>query len=47
VPARLGRAGVEEIVELPLTDDEVAALRTAADAVKAKQADVTQFIESS
>ena len=45
VPARLGRGGVEEIVELPLTDEEVAALRTAADAVRAKQADVTQFIE--
>jgi malate dehydrogenase len=46
VPARLGRGGVEEIVELPLTDDEVAALRTAADAVRSKQADVTQFIEA-
>jgi malate dehydrogenase len=45
VPGRLGRGGVEEIVELPLTDDEVAALRTAADAVRAKQADVRQFIE--
>ena len=45
VPARLGRSGVEEIVELPLTDDEVGALRTAADAVRAKQADVAQFIE--
>jgi malate dehydrogenase len=45
VPGRLGRGGVEEIVELPLTDDEIAALRTAADAVRAKQADVMQFIE--
>jgi malate dehydrogenase len=44
VPAKLGRGGVDEIVELPLTDDEVAALRTAADAVRAKQADVSQFI---
>ena len=44
VPAKLGRAGIEEIVELPLTDDEVTALRTAADAVRAKQADVGQFI---
>ena len=44
VPARLGRGGIEEIVELHLTDDEVTALRTAADAVRAKQADVGQFI---
>ncbi|HVM39710.1 MAG TPA: malate dehydrogenase [Acidimicrobiia bacterium] len=44
VPARLGRGGVEEVVELDLTDDEVSALRTAADAVRSKQADVTQFV---
>jgi malate dehydrogenase len=43
VPAKLGRGGVEEIVELPLAGDEVAALREAADAVRAKQADVAQF----
>ena len=43
VPARLGRNGVEEVVELPLTEDELAALRTAADAVREKQADVQQF----
>lgn len=43
VPARIGRNGVDEVVELPLTDAEVTALRTAAEAVKAKQADVAQF----
>jgi malate dehydrogenase len=37
VPARLGRGGVEEVVELDLTAEEVAALRTAAAAVRGKQ----------
>ncbi len=37
VPARIGRSGVQEIVELPLDAAELAALRAAADAVRAKQ----------
>ena len=36
VPAKLGKNGVEEVVELPLTDDELAALAEAATAVKEK-----------
>jgi malate dehydrogenase len=43
VPARVGRAGVQEIVELPLDNDEVAALRAAADSVRARQADVADL----
>ncbi|MCA1691621.1 MAG: malate dehydrogenase [Acidimicrobiales bacterium] len=39
VPARLGPEGVEEIVELPLAEAELAALRAAAEAVRVKQAE--------
>jgi len=39
VPARLGHEGVREVIELPLTDDELAALRAAAEAVQARQVD--------
>jgi malate dehydrogenase len=42
VPARLGRAGVEEIVELDLNDDELTALRTAAEGIRVKCADLAQ-----
>ena len=34
------RAGVRKVVETALTDSEVAGLREAAEAVRAKQADV-------
>jgi malate dehydrogenase len=44
VPARLGRAGVTEVVELPLTDGELADLREAAEAVRSKQADVAELV---
>jgi malate dehydrogenase len=40
VEAKLGAQGVREVVETPLTDSELAALREAAEAVRAKQADV-------
>ena len=40
VEAELGAAGVRRVVQTPLTDAELAALREAAEAVRAKQADV-------
>jgi malate dehydrogenase len=40
VPVRLGRGGVQEIVELDLSDDETAALRAAAEGIRAKCADL-------
>lgn len=44
VPARLGRGGVEEVVELDLTETELANLREAAEAVRSKQADVDSLL---
>jgi malate dehydrogenase len=44
VPAKLGRGGIEEIVELDLTDAEISELRSAAEAVRAKQADVDDLV---
>jgi malate dehydrogenase len=43
VPARLGRGGVTEIVELPLAEEELADLRQAAEAVRSKQADLAKL----
>ncbi|HUQ63504.1 MAG TPA: malate dehydrogenase [Acidimicrobiales bacterium] len=43
VPARVGRAGVQEVVELPLDEAEMVALRAAAVAVRARQADVAEL----
>lgn len=43
VTAELGRGGVRRVVETPLTADELAALRVAAEAVRAKQADVVNL----
>jgi malate dehydrogenase len=40
VEAEIGATGVRRVVETPLTDSELAALNEAADAVRAKQADV-------
>jgi malate dehydrogenase len=40
VPARLGAKGVEEIVELDLNDEELSALRAAAEGIRVKCADL-------
>ena len=45
VPARIGRGGVQEVVELPLEEGELAALRAAAEAVRAKQADLSKLAD--
>jgi malate dehydrogenase len=43
VPVRLGSHGVEEIVELNLNDDELAALRKAAEGIRAKCEDLARL----
>jgi malate dehydrogenase len=40
VEAQIGRSGIKKVVESKLTDSEVEALKAAAEAVRAKQADV-------
>jgi len=42
VPVKLGRGGVEEIVELDLNEEELAALRKAAEGIRAKCADLSR-----
>jgi malate dehydrogenase len=43
VEAEIGRQGVRRVVETPLTESESAALHAAAEAVRAKQADVSNL----
>ncbi|MEO8422955.1 MAG: malate dehydrogenase [Actinomycetota bacterium] len=43
VPAKLGRGGVEQIVELDLNEDELSALRAAAEGIRAKCADLADL----
>lgn len=43
VPVRLSRAGVAEVVELDLGEDELAALRAAAEGIRAKCADLAKL----
>jgi malate dehydrogenase len=43
VPARLGRAGVEEIVELDLNEDELSKLRGAAEGIREKCDDLAKL----
>ena len=43
VEAEIGKAGIREVVEGALTESELAALKVAADAVRAKQADVVDL----
>jgi malate dehydrogenase len=43
VQAEIGAGGIKRVVETPLTDGELAALKEAAEAVRAKQADVANL----
>jgi malate dehydrogenase len=43
VEAEVGRTGIRRVVERDLTGDELASLRAAAEAVRAKQADVASL----
>lgn len=43
VPARLGRGGIEEIVEMPLNESELRMLREAAEGIRTKCADLAKL----
>jgi malate dehydrogenase len=43
VPAKLGKNGVEEVVELDLNEDELAKLQEAAEAIRAKCVDIDKL----
>jgi malate dehydrogenase len=43
VEAEIGAVGIRRVVERELSDSELAGLRAAADAVRAKQADVASL----
>jgi malate dehydrogenase len=43
LPARLGRSGVDEIVELDLNEEELAALRAAAEGIRSKCEDLAKL----
>jgi malate dehydrogenase len=43
VEAQIGRDGIKRVVEEKLTDTEIAGLKEAAEAVRAKQADVANL----
>ncbi|HEX2258321.1 MAG TPA: malate dehydrogenase, partial [Actinomycetota bacterium] len=45
VPARLGAGGIEEVIELELNEEELAQLREAAEAIRAKCDELTKLIE--
>ncbi|QSE90679.1 malate dehydrogenase [Rhodococcus pseudokoreensis] len=47
LPAKLGRGGLREIVELPLAEDELAAVRTAATRISERVADLQQVTAAS
>jgi len=43
VEAKIGRTGIQEVVETALTESEIVALKVAAEAVRTKQADVKEL----